>query len=152
MLRSSDERVVGLDQCAARCDAPGSVSLPALRERLAGRDAQVEAAELFRLLGDPTRLTVLHALLEARELCVCDLAEVAGVADNVVSQAMRLLRAADVVRTRREGRRIYYRLADAHVRLLLDLSSEHVGHSSSHRADPAPTESPGPPKRTRHGR
>ena len=95
---------------------------------MSGREAHVEAAELFRLLGDPTRLAILHALLEAGELCVCDLARVAGVAENVVSQAMRLLRAADVVRTRRDGRRIHYRLADAHVRLLLDLSADHVRH------------------------
>ncbi len=88
----------------------------------------MEAAELFRLLGDPTRLAILHALLEGGELCVCDLARVAGVAENVVSQAMRLLRAADVVRTRRDGRRIHYRLADAHVRLLLDVSADHVRH------------------------
>ena len=74
------------------------------------------------------RLAILHALLEAGELCVCDLARLAGVAENVVSQALRLLRAADVVRTRRDGRRIHYRLADAHVRLLLDLSADHVRH------------------------
>jgi ArsR family transcriptional regulator, lead/cadmium/zinc/bismuth-responsive transcriptional repressor len=101
------------------------------RKASVGREAHVEAAELFRLLGDPTRLAILHALSEAGELCVCDLARVAGVAENVVSQAMRLLRAADVVRTRRDGRRIHYRLADAHVRMLLDLSADHVRHQVS---------------------
>ena len=100
--------------------------------------AHVEAAELFRLLGDPTRLAILHALLEGGELCVCDLARVAGVAENVVSQAMRLLRASDVVRTRRDGRRIHYRLADAHVRLLLDLSADHVRHHTLATADSEP--------------
>lgn len=119
--------VVELDVCPSHCDEP-TAPLDALRDRVSGREAHVEAAELFRLLGDPTRLTILHALLEAGELCVCDLALVAGVAENVVSQALRLLRAADVVRTRRDGRRIHYRLADAHVRLLLDLSTDHVRH------------------------
>ena len=111
--------VVDLDVCPSHCDEP-TVPLDALRGRVSGREAHVEAAELFRLLGDPTRLAILHALLEGGELCVCDLARVAGVAENVVSQAMRLLRASDVVRTRRDGRRIHYRLADAHVQLLLD--------------------------------
>jgi DNA-binding transcriptional ArsR family regulator len=118
---------VHLDGCPSGDDGPRA-SLDSLKERLSDRCAHVEAAELFRLLGDPTRLVILHALLEAGELCVCDLADVAGVAENVVSQAMRLLRAADVVRKRRDGRRIYYRLADAHVRMLLDLSADHVCH------------------------
>lgn len=119
--------MVDLDVCPSHCDEQ-SAPLEALRGRLSGREARVEEADLFRLLGDPTRLSILHALLEAGELCVCDLARLAGVAENVVSQAMRLLRAADVVRTRRDGRRIHYRLADAHVRMLLDLSADHVGH------------------------
>ncbi len=122
--------VVDLDVCPAHCDEPAA-PVEALLERVAGREAHVETAELFRLLGDPTRLAILHALLEGGELCVCDLARVAGVAENVVSQALRLLRAADVVRTRRDGRRIHYRLADAHVRMLLDLSADHVRHQSA---------------------
>ncbi len=121
--------VVDLDVCPAHCDEPAA-PVEALQERVAGREAHVETAELFRLLGDPTRLAILHALLEGGELCVCDLARVAGIAENAVSQALRLLRAADVVRTRRDGRRIHYRLADAHVRMLLDLSADHVRHQS----------------------
>lgn len=119
-----------IDLCPETCDL-AAVSLGALRSRMPAPEARVEAAELFRLLGDPTRLAILHALREGGELCVCDLSEVAGVADNVVSQAMRLLRAADVVRTRRDGRRIHYRLADEHVRMLLDLSGDHVGHRAA---------------------
>lgn len=129
--------VVDLDVCPSHCDE-SVAPLDALRGRVSGREAHVEAAELFRLLGDPTRLAILHALLEAGELCVCDLARVAGVAENVVSQAMRLLRAADVVRTRRDGRRIHYRLADAHVRLLLDLSADHVRHHALVTDTPEP--------------
>ncbi len=135
--------VVELDVCPAHCDEPVR-EVEVLRARVAGREAHVDAAELFRLLGDPTRLAILHALLEGGELCVCDIARVVGVAENVVSQALRLLRAADVVRTRRDGRRIHYRLADAHVRMLLDLSADHVQHqghdagatrgSAAHRA------------------
>ena len=99
-----------------------------MRDRQPEPDAFARTAELFRLLGDPTRVALLHALADGGELCVCDLAAVVGVSENVVSQAMRLLRAADVVRTRRDGRRIHYRLADAHVRLLLDVTIDHVGH------------------------
>jgi DNA-binding transcriptional ArsR family regulator len=98
---------------------------------VAGRAAHIETAELFRLLGDPTRLAILHALLEICELCVCDIARLTGVAENLVSQALRVVRAAGVVRTRRDGRRIHYRLADAHVRMLLELSADHVRHGAN---------------------
>jgi ArsR family transcriptional regulator, lead/cadmium/zinc/bismuth-responsive transcriptional repressor len=129
------ERLVpSVDECDVHCDGV-PLSLDAVRERLPSMERRVESAELFRLLGDPTRLAILHGLLEGGELCVCDVAEVAGVAENVVSQAMRLLRAADVVRTRRDGRRIFYRLADAHVRMLLDVSGDHVGHREAVDAD-----------------
>lgn len=121
-----DGNVVGLDACAAHCDAPLSVS--ALRERLPDSETRRQTADLFRLLGDSTRVSILMALLEGGELCVCDLSAAIDVAENVVSQALRLLRTADVVRTRREGRRIHYRLADAHVRMLLDLSAHHLSH------------------------
>jgi DNA-binding transcriptional ArsR family regulator len=121
---------VGIDGCASHCDEPVA-PVDALRERVAGREAHIEAAELFRLLGDPTRLAILHAVLEAGELCVCDIARLTGVAENLVSQALRVVRAADVVRTRRDGRRIHYRLADAHVRMLLELSADHVRHGAN---------------------
>lgn len=136
--REDDGAVVGLDACAPGCaprDPTGTVA--AVRSRLPDGDAFVRSAEVFRLLGDPTRVALLAALAEGGELCVCDLAEVVGVSENVVSQAMRLLRASDVVRTRREGRRIHYRLADAHVRLLLDVTVDHVAHGAGSAADGA---------------
>ncbi|MEL6893038.1 MAG: metalloregulator ArsR/SmtB family transcription factor [Actinomycetota bacterium] len=91
-------------------------------------DAAGDLAEMFRLLGDPTRVRILFALLEAGELCVCDIAAVVETSETKVSQAMRLLRNARVVRNRRDGRNIFYRLDDAHVRMLLDLSREHLAH------------------------
>jgi len=90
-----------------------------------------EAADLaggFKLLGEPNRVRILYALLEAGELCVCDVAATVGVSEAAVSQAMRLLRTAGIVRNRRDGRTIHYRLDDAHVRLLLDVSREHLAH------------------------
>ena len=99
-----------------------------MAESLISVDVATDLAELFRLLGDPTRVRILFALLEAGELCVCDVAAVVDTTETKVSQAMRLLRNAGVVRNRRDGRNIYYRLDDTHVRMLLDLSREHVSH------------------------
>lgn len=100
----------------------------ATRARVLERNDAVEVAELFRLLGDPGRVQLLGALLEAGELCVCDLAAVVGLAESSVSHSLRLLRTAGIVRHRRAGRQVFYRLDDAHVRLLLDLSVEHIRH------------------------
>lgn len=116
--------VTPLDACADRVVDPSRVA--AARERVITLDEAGELAGLFRLLGDPTRARILYALLEAGELCVCDLAATVDVAETSVSHALRLLRAAGIVRNRRDGRMIYYSLADAHVRLLLDLSRQHL--------------------------
>ena len=110
------------------CAATDASRVAAVAESLIDVDVASDLAELFRLLGDPTRLRILHALLEAGELCVCDLAAVVETSDTKVSQALRLLRGAGAVRNRRDGRNVYYRLDDAHVRMILDVSQEHVSH------------------------
>jgi DNA-binding transcriptional ArsR family regulator len=96
-------------------------------------DVVQELADVFGLLGDPNRLRLLAALLEAGELCVCDLAAAAGMAESTTSHALRLLRAHQVVKVRRAGRMMHYSLRDGHVRLLLDVALEHVRHSEGGR-------------------
>lgn len=118
--------VTGLDGCAAPCVHPDKVALATAHAPAADELARVTA--VFKLLGDPTRAKLLYALLEAGELCVCDLAAATATTETTVSQALRLLRASSVVTGRREGRNIYYRLSDAHVRMLLDVTREHALH------------------------
>lgn len=122
---------MGLDACAVSEVDAGRVA--ATRARLISSDQAEELAACFRLLGDPKRVRILFALLEAGELCVCDLAAAAEVSETTVSHAMRLLRTAGIVRHRRHGRMVYYRLDDAHVRLLLDVSQQHLAHDRSAR-------------------
>jgi ArsR family transcriptional regulator, lead/cadmium/zinc/bismuth-responsive transcriptional repressor len=119
-------KVVGLDVCTVRAVNPGRVS--AARRRLISLGEAARLAEVFRLLGDATRARILFALLEAGELCVCDLAVTVEAPETSVSHALRLLRTAGIVRCRRDGRMIHYSLDDAHVRLLLDLTREHMRH------------------------
>lgn len=83
-------------------------------------------AELFAVLGDPTRVRLLYALLDGGEQRVGALAEGAGVSASAVSHALRLLRAAGVVATRRDGRTILYHLDDPHVLGLLEITREHL--------------------------
>ena len=121
--------VTGLDGCAAPCVHPEKVALATANAP--GADELARVTSVFKLLGDPTRARLLYALLEAGELCVCDLAAATATAEATVSQALRLLRASAVVTGRREGRNIYYRLSDAHVRLMLDVTREHALHDGS---------------------
>ena len=123
--------VTGLDGCAAPCVHPDKVALATANAP--GVDELARVTSVFKLLGDPTRARLLYALLEAGELCVCDLAAATATAETTVSQALRLLRASGVVTGRREGRNVFYRLSDAHVRLLLDVTREHALHDGGAR-------------------
>ncbi len=118
--------VRGMDACVTTCVHPEAVSY--VRGRMLPEGEVARVAAVFKLLGDPTRTSLLYALLETGELCVCDLAATVGINEATVSQALRLLRATGVVVGRRQGRLVYYSLADSHVRMLLDLTREHVLH------------------------
>lgn len=114
------------DACAAAAVDPAKVA--AAIERLPSASEVSGLAELFKLLGDPTRLRILYALVETGEMCVCDLAAAVGAAETSVSHALRLLRMSGIVRSRRDGRMAYYAIEDHHVRLVLDLAAEHLRH------------------------
>lgn len=82
-------------------------------------------AELFRLFGDPTRLKILISLSQ-HELCVCDLAALIEMSQSAVSHQLRLLKQARLVKSRREGKTMFYSLADDHVRTMLAQGMEHI--------------------------
>jgi len=94
-------------------------------ERLPNPASLAATAEIFKMLADPSRLRLLLAL-EHEELCVCDLAELVGTSASAVSHQLRLLRAARLVKYRREGKMVYYRLDDEHVGRLLQEGLTHV--------------------------
>lgn len=118
--------VAELDGCQVRLVDPDRVA--AVEAALPDHEVTTDLADVFGLLADPSRLWLLFALLEAGELCVCDLAASAGMSESATSHALRLLRTARVVKVRRSGRMAYYSLTDGHVRLLLDVALEHLRH------------------------
>lgn len=126
MNRSAD--VQSLDACNVRLVDPERVA--AVHARMPSEQAVVDTADVFSLLGDPRRLKLLVALLDG-ELCVCDLAALTGMSESATSHALRLLRAHRVVSVRRDGRMAYYRLDDAHVRMLVDLAVAHTEHTEA---------------------
>ena len=85
-------------------------------------------SSLFKVFADPTRLRLLSAL-SASELCVCDLGALLGMSQSAVSHQLALLRAARVVRSRREGKVVWYSLDDDHVASLLAMGLEHLGEA-----------------------
>ncbi len=84
-----------------------------------------EMAELFKALGDYTRVRILYAL-SVHELCVCALADVLDMSQSAISHQLRLLRAAKLVRYRKEGKNVFYALDDDHVRNLVTQGLDHV--------------------------
>ncbi len=86
-------------------------------------------AEMFRILGDPTRVRIVDVLAEG-ELCVCDIAEHVGISESAVSHQLRLMRGMRIVRGRRAGRCVYYTLDDQHV---LDLFHQGLRHVAEDR-------------------
>ena len=113
-------------------------------DRAAAREAQLlssptveEIAATFSVLGDPTRIRILDAL-SAGELCVCDIAGLAGISESAVSHQLRLLRGMRLVRPRRAGRQVFYSLDDQHIVELLRLAVTHVQESAAEARQPRP--------------
>ena len=84
-----------------------------------------DLAELFKVFSDSTRIRILYALFES-ELCVCDIAEVLSMTQSAISHQLRVLKQARFVRNRREGKQIYYSLADDHVRTIIGQGMDHI--------------------------
>lgn len=84
-----------------------------------------DLAELFKVFGDSTRIRILFVLFEA-EVCVCDLAETLHMTQSAISHQLRILKQNKLVKSRREGKSVFYSLADAHVRTIIAQGREHI--------------------------
>ena len=84
-----------------------------------------DLAELFKVFGDSTRIRILFVLFEA-EVCVCDLAKVLNMTQSAISHQLRVLKANKLVNSRREGKSVFYSLADGHVRTIIAQGREHI--------------------------
>lgn len=84
-----------------------------------------DLAELFKVFGDSTRMKILFVLFES-EVCVCDLAETLSMTDSAVSHQLKILKQAHLVKARRDGKQVFYSLADDHVRIIIDQGMNHI--------------------------
>ena len=98
---------------------------------------QVTASEglsrIFKVLGDETRAKIVYALSQADRLCVCDIAQIVGLSLPAVSHHLRVLRELDIARANKEGKMVFYSLADEHVASLVRQGAEHAGETKSNR-------------------
>lgn len=99
--------------------------IKAVSEKLPDIELIYDVAELFKVFGDSTRVRILCALFE-REMCVCDIAGVLEMTQSAISHQLRVLKQARLVKYRREGKTVYYSLADDHIQTIFDQAFEHI--------------------------
>lgn len=112
-----------IDSCQTECVHTERVTR--VREAMHAEHLLLDLAEVFKLLGDHTRVRILHAL-SLSELCVCDIGMLLSLSSSAVSHQLRLLRAAKIVRFRKEGKNVFYSLDDEHVFNLISEGMAHV--------------------------
>lgn len=99
--------------------------LKIVNETLPEETELYDLAELFKVFGDSTRIRILFVLFEA-EVCVCDLAKALNMTQSAISHQLRILKQNKLVKNRREGKSIFYSLADDHVRTIISMGREHI--------------------------
>ena len=114
-----------MDTCKLKCINKEKVKKTI--KDIPSQEETEQMADIFKALGDPSRLKIVLALLN-QEHCVCDLAVICDQTDSAVSHQLRILRALKIVKNRREGKVIYYSLDDDHVISLINMSLDHVRH------------------------
>lgn len=99
--------------------------LDQVNQNMPDEDELYDLAELFKVFGDSTRIRILFVLFEA-EVCVCDLAQVLNMTQSAISHQLKLLKQNKLVKSRREGKSVFYSLADGHVRTIIAQGREHI--------------------------
>lgn len=100
--------------------------LKIVNEKMPEETEIFDLAELFKVFGDSTRLRILFVLFEA-EVCVCDLAQTLSMTQSAISHQLKILKQSHLVKSRREGKSIFYSLADDHVKIMIEAGKEHIG-------------------------
>ena len=111
-------------ECCEECAVHDEV-VQSVRGMLPDDDDLYDLAELFKIFGDSTRIKILYVLFES-EMCVCDIAQLLNMTQSAISHQLRALKQSKLVKYRREGKTVFYSLADGHVRTILGQGMEHV--------------------------
>ena len=125
--RKNQEGMAKMEEMICHCHTKEAheATVRALAEKMPTAEEIALTAELFKAFSDPTRLRILTTLAEG-EICVCDIAEVLGMTQSAISHQLRLLKNTRLIRSRREGKTVFYALADSHVMSILACATEHI--------------------------
>ena len=96
-----------------------------VNDRMPAEDDLDDLADFFKIFGDTTRIKILYVLL-CSEMCVCDLAQILNMTQSAISHQLRVLKQMDLVKSRREGKTIFYSLADGHITTILSQGLDHI--------------------------
>lgn len=114
---------VGLEQCDyihLHTDTINQV-----QDEMPEEEMLYDLAELFKVFGDSTRIKILYVLFQS-EMCVCDIAQLLHMSQSAISHQLRVLKQAQLVKYRREGKTVFYSLADSHITTILNQGLEHI--------------------------
>ncbi len=126
-MRTERERIEMEELTLELCEATEIHEdlLKAVRDTMPEETELYDLAELFKVFGDSTRIRILFVLFEA-QVCVCDLAQALGMTQSAISHQLRILKQNKLVKSRREGKSVFYSLADDHVRTIIEMGREHI--------------------------
>lgn len=96
-----------------------------VKEKMPDEDELYDLAEIFKVFGDSTRIKILYVLFE-QEMCVCDIAQLLNMTQSAISHQLKILKQSRLVKNRREGKAVFYSLADGHVRSIINQGLEHI--------------------------
>ena len=111
-------------ECCEECAVHDEV-VQSVRGMLQDDDDLYDLAELFKVFGDSTRIRILFVLFES-EMCVCDIAQLLNMTQSAISHQLRILKQSQLVKSRRDGKSVFYSLADDHVYRIINQGFEHI--------------------------
>ena len=117
------DKLIDIEKCDGICVHEDRLKV--VEDTMPDENTLYDLAELFKVFGDSTRIRILYVLFES-EVCVCDMAQTLGMTQSAVSHQLRILKANRLVKSRREGKSVFYSLADDHVRSIIDQGTEHI--------------------------
>lgn len=123
-MKATDTNII-IDNTLCESVCVNTEKVESVKKNMGGFIKLRELSELFKVLGDHTRIRILHALLQS-ELCVCDLSDILDMTQSAISHQLRVLRTSKVVKYRKEGKNVYYSLDDEHIFSILKIGMEHI--------------------------
>lgn len=119
------EKFNSIERCDCNVNVIHEDIVNQVRDKMPQEESLYDLAELFKVFGDSTRIRILWALYEA-EMCVCDIAVLLNMTQSAISHQLRVLKQANLVKNRKEGKVVYYSLVDDHVREIFDQGLIHI--------------------------